>query len=67
VGYVIIGVALDFIGQSYLTLGPKPKGQYLFPCFSKKTMRQSASSEPLTGFLALVVGKLWLKNNKLYN
>jgi len=49
-------------------VGSNRKEQFLFLKKKQKKQAKTASSEePLVGFLAFVVRKLWPKNNQLYN
>jgi len=49
-----------------MSSGPEKKGQFVCFLYKKKTRQKSASSEPLISCLALLLGKLWTKNNKKF-
>ena len=67
VGDVISGIGFK---TSWLTLpgpGPQPLDIIFLLNFILETRLESESFEPLIGFLAFLVHKLWSKNNKKIN
>ena len=63
-GDVTIGVNLEIFWMA--SSGPRPPTKEVIFCYflKKKLGEKSASLEPLVGFLAFVVRKLWPKRNK---